>query len=80
MDSCRFDVHVFDNYDQVPEDMEQDAKTVIQGLRSFNLEKTGIHAVSPIRIFIRDQKGQIKGGLLGNIFCEWVSIDILWVS
>ena len=33
-----------------------------------------------VRMFIRNQAGQVVGGIIGNMFGGWVYVELLWVE
>ncbi len=74
-----FENHWFESYDEVPAGIEADAKNVIKGLRAYNLSKAGLKP-KPVRIFLKDPGGILKGGLLGAILWDWLYVETLWVS
>ncbi|HXW84303.1 MAG TPA: GNAT family N-acetyltransferase, partial [Candidatus Binataceae bacterium] len=34
----------------------------------------------PHNFFLRDQEGEIVGGILGNVWAKWLYVDFLWVD
>ena len=58
-----------------PEDVER----VRAGLHRYNLAQTGADDARPLTIFLRDEAGQIVGGLTGMTFWGWLAIDRLWI-
>jgi GNAT superfamily N-acetyltransferase len=58
----------------------QDVQTVERGLEAFNLAHTGVSsAFDRINIFVRDDGGAIRGGLLSGTYWGWLYISILWL-
>jgi len=57
----------------------QDKDFVRNSLDEFNLRITGQPVTHLVSIFLRDDQGAIRGGLLGEIWGGWLHIDILWV-
>jgi GNAT superfamily N-acetyltransferase len=44
-----------------------------------NLHAPGLNA-RPVEVTLRDQKGQLIGGLLGSTAWEWLIVDMLWIA
>ena len=44
------------------------------GLRAFNVEYIGDPGEEPVHIFLRDDAGQVVGGLLGHIRWRWLYV------
>ena len=63
-----------------PDASAADVEVVQAGLRAFNVARIGAPAEEPIRIFVRDESGQIVGGLLGHIRWRWLYVAKLWIS
>ncbi len=59
----------------------QDIQTVERGLEAFNFAQTGVSfQFERISIFVRDDDGTIRGGLLGGTYWGWLYVSILWVQ
>ncbi len=56
------------------------AETVMRGLRAYNYEKTQDADFQPLRIFLRDEKGEIVGGLLADTYWGWLDLGSIWVA
>lgn len=59
-----------------PEDVAQ----VRAGLVAFNEAAVGKASVQPLALYVRDDAGAIRGGLVGYLAWRWLSIDLLWVD
>jgi GNAT superfamily N-acetyltransferase len=57
-----------------------DVDVVQAGLRAFNVARIGEPSEEPVRIFLRDEDGQVVGGLLGHIRWRWLYVAKLWIS
>jgi GNAT superfamily N-acetyltransferase len=57
-----------------------DVETVSRGLEAYNVSKTGVENARQLAIFLRDDAGQIVGGLCGWTFWGWLAIDLLWLD
>jgi GNAT superfamily N-acetyltransferase len=69
---------------RIPEDMKasQDAgMAILEGLGNHITEHLGnVVLEGPSKIFIRNQKDEVGGGVIGNCFGGWMYISILWVE
>ena len=63
-----------------PQASSEDVATVEAGLLAFNVAKIGPPDEWPVRIFLRDSKGRVVGGLLGHIRWRWLYVAKLWVD
>ncbi|PKN99289.1 MAG: N-acetyltransferase [Chloroflexi bacterium HGW-Chloroflexi-4] len=63
-----------------PEASEADTSFVRQGLRRYNLLFAEDDSFQPLNLFLRRDDGSIAGGLLGDIYWGWLSINILWID
>src|SRR5436190_15891586 len=59
---------------------EEERRKVIDGLVSYNESQTGDVSYERLTLLLRDSSGEVAGGLLGEIYWEWLHIDILWVQ
>src|SRR5262245_33560034 len=59
---------------------ENDAQFVRDGLNLYNVGRTGYDYWRPIKLFVRDAHGMIRGGLLGHVWGGWLHITDLWLS
>ena len=58
----------------------QDVAVVGQGLSAFNQLHTGIPGpFEKLHLFVRDEDGTIRGGLLGGTYWGWLYVSILWL-
>jgi GNAT superfamily N-acetyltransferase len=58
----------------------EDFRIVLDGVRTFNRAKTGNEGPRPVAYFLRDEDGQIVGGVQGSLWGRSVHIDALWVD
>ncbi|MBA4384093.1 MAG: GNAT family N-acetyltransferase [Anaerolinea sp.] len=63
-----------------PDAPESDAAFVRQGLCSFNNQFINDDGYQPLNLFLRREDGSIAGGLLGDMYWGWLSINILWID
>jgi GNAT superfamily N-acetyltransferase len=57
-----------------------DEQHVRDGLALFNVGRTGQDYWRPVKLFVRDSTGLIRGGLLGDIWGGWLEVKILWLE
>lgn len=62
---------------QNPTDEERQA--ILLPLRAYNAAKAGVTVPEPIALLIRDDNGEILGGLYGRVFYQWLFIELLSV-
>lgn len=58
----------------------EDCQAVRDGLTAFNLQHIAPDGYEPLHIFVRDDGGRVRGGLLGETFWQWLHISILWLD
>lgn len=63
-----------------PEAADSDKAFVRQGLRIFNNQFINDDGFQPLNLFLRREDGSIAGGLLGDVYWGWLSINILWIN
>lgn len=63
-----------------PRANSEDATFVRDGLALFNVAATGDSYYSPLAIFLRDGRGAVLGGALGQVWGGWLDLASLWVT
>ena len=58
----------------------EDIDQVRAGLMAFNESAVGPVAITRFALYVRDQDGIIRGGLVGYLAWQWLSVDQLWVD
>lgn len=59
----------------------EDAKQFVrENLGSYNIAVTGCEEYYPVSIFLRDDNTEILGGVLGQIWGQWLYVSDLWLS
>ncbi len=53
---------------------------VLNGVRTFNRDRTGNERPRPVAYFLRDERGEVVGGVQGNLWGRSMHIDALWVE
>ena len=50
------------------------------GLMAFNESQVGPATVTPLALYLRDAAGETRGGLVGFLAWQWLTVDLLWVD
>jgi len=58
----------------------ENKETIHQGLAAYNMVHFGYDDAKPLNFFIRDDDGEIFGGLLGFTYWDFFAIDIFWLN
>lgn len=58
----------------------EDEAVVDEGLSAFNRAVVGSEHYTALNLFLRDQNGDIQGGLLGATYWGWCAVNTLWVN
>ena len=53
---------------------------VLRGLTGHNQSRVGSRNTKPLAISLRDESGEIVGGLVGELKWEWLHVDLLWID
>lgn len=57
-----------------------DVEFVRDGLALFNVAATRDSYYSPLAIFLKDERGAVLGGALGDVWGGWLDLATLWVA
>jgi RimJ/RimL family protein N-acetyltransferase len=63
-----------------PQASPEDAAVIRDGLARFNVAATRHTYYSPVAIFLRDDRGAVLGGTLGEVWGGWLDLTFLWVA
>lgn len=58
----------------------EDIDQVRAGLMAFNESAVGSVATTRLALYVRDSDGTIRGGLVGFLAWQWLSVDVLWID
>jgi GNAT superfamily N-acetyltransferase len=58
---------------------QEDIDTIDRGLAEYNRARVG-WSYERIAIYARDNEGAIVGGLVGEIFWDWLHVATLWID
>ena len=53
---------------------------VINGVDNYNIATTGEATYYPANFFLKDPRGEVLGGLLGQIWGKWLHVAYLWIA
>jgi GNAT superfamily N-acetyltransferase len=56
------------------------SRFVSDHVANVNFARTGISAWYPANFFLRNQRGECLGGLLGYVWGGWLHVNFLWVD
>ncbi|UZE09876.1 GNAT family N-acetyltransferase [Pseudomonas sp. B21-053] len=62
---------------QDPTNEEREA--ILAPLRAYNAAQAGLAKPEPVALLVRDDNGEILGGLYGRVFYQWLFIELLSV-
>ncbi len=57
----------------------EERRRLIDGLVSHNVSYTGDGTTESFALVLRDPRGEVVGGLLGEVYWGWLHVDLLWV-
>jgi GNAT superfamily N-acetyltransferase len=57
-----------------------EAQLVRDRLDLFNVGVTGVSAYYPVNYFLKNERDEVVGGLLGAIWGDWLHITYVWVD
>jgi GNAT superfamily N-acetyltransferase len=58
----------------------EDTAVIRDGLVRFNVAATQHTYYSPLAILLRDERGAVLGGALGDVWGGWLDLTFLWVA
>ena len=53
---------------------------ITDAIYRWNMDRTGVHDYRQVAIFLRDDDGEIRGGVTGGVWGAWLHIVGLWVD
>ncbi|MBI1258080.1 MAG: GNAT family N-acetyltransferase [Chloroflexi bacterium] len=63
-----------------PDASANDVQIIEDHINEFNMRVTGDDNWKPVRIFLRDERGSIRGGITADLWGGWLEIGFLWVD
>ena len=70
------DLHI--DLEQFPNEAAR--QFVINGIDNYNIAITGEAVYYPVNFFLKDSRGEVLGGVLGQIRGKWLHVTYLWVA
>ncbi|MET0774975.1 MAG: GNAT family N-acetyltransferase [Pseudomonas mandelii] len=58
---------------------DEERQAILLPLRAYNASKAGVSTQETFALLVRDENGEILGGLYGRVFYQWMFIDLLSV-
>ena len=58
----------------------EDFRTLVDGVRSFNRDRTGNEWPRPVAYYLRDSERRIIAGVQGTLWGRSMHIDVVWVD
>jgi GNAT superfamily N-acetyltransferase len=58
---------------------DEDRRLLAEALLDHSRARFGDPTARPIGLFLRDERGELCGGLTGNLRWRWLYVDMLWV-
>jgi len=59
---------------------ETSRKFIVDGIDFYNVAKTALPDWYPVNFVLRGERGDVLGGLLGDLWGGWLHVSHLWVS
>ncbi|MFA5792505.1 MAG: GNAT family N-acetyltransferase [Candidatus Gracilibacteria bacterium] len=59
---------------------KKDVEFIKDNLKKYNQKFTGPDNHQELAVFLKDENDQIKGGLTGGTYWDWLYIDALWID
>ncbi|AWM91574.1 GNAT family N-acetyltransferase [Pseudomonas sp. 31-12] len=58
---------------------DEERQAILLPLRAYNASKAGVSTQETFALLVRDDNGEILGGLYGRVFYQWMFIELLSV-
>ncbi len=63
-----------------PEASHEERSVIGDAVDNHNIRVTGDSAYFPVNLFLRDEDGVIRGGVLADLWGGWLHVRFLWVE
>ena len=63
-----------------PHASEEAREVVRENLGLYSVAKTGYEEYYPVSVFLRDKHDEILGGILGEIWGQWLFVSHVWLA
>lgn len=68
------------NYELTREPDDADTRLLAKGLNTHAVAEIGKDGFKPVAIFVRDENGEIQGGVSAYLNWNWLQVSLLWVA
>jgi GNAT superfamily N-acetyltransferase len=68
------------NFEVTRKAQPESRELIARGLQEFNAPYLGEHPFGTLDVYVRDEDGQLVGGLLGEFAFGWFYIQVLWIT
>lgn len=58
----------------------EDIQAIEQGLLNYNRQFVEVEGYQRLAIILRDENNTLVGGLLGDVYWNWLHISVLWLD
>jgi len=59
---------------------EEERQLIVSGVDNFNIAATRLPDYFPINFLLRGERGDVLGGVLGQLWGGWLHVTYLWVA
>jgi GNAT superfamily N-acetyltransferase len=59
---------------------EEARQFIMGGVDNYNIAATGLSGYFPVNFVLRGERGDVLGGLLGQLWGGWLQLTYLWIS
>jgi ribosomal protein S18 acetylase RimI-like enzyme len=59
---------------------EEERQFIVNGVDNFNIAATRLPDYFPINFLLRGERGDVLGGVLGQLWGGWLHVTYLWVA
>ena len=63
-----------------PDGAPEDVAAIEDQINAYNVRVTGRSEYHPIRVYLRDENGALRGGIIAQVWGGWLDIAFLWVE
>jgi len=53
---------------------------VVNGVDNYNIASTGVSGYFPVNFVLRGERGDVLGGVLGQLWGGWLQVTYLWIT
>ena len=63
-----------------PSISDEERTFIVDGVDAYNIAATGLSEWYPVNFVLREEGGQLLGGLIGLLWGGWLHVSYLWVT